>query len=299
MATSMTNVVWRATEWLLAFGPLTSQTALDYFILSPFFDRSSNNAVLRMQMQFSRGGMEGVDEEAELKKFVGSEYAVVHATPPNLFIIHKRDRVSPTEAETISVYYILNDNVYQGPTLYSVINERVVTSLHSLQSSLSLLKENKPRWTPERLYEWDIKPPPSSTIVPLDGHEQGTSDRPLKRAREENDTSDPSKGVENGVGEDGAEEVQDDDDEVMRPPEMFNPLLFRALQTVAAELGPPREPPPPPPQGTTGATGGAKPTSGSAGAAGTTEGTSTRTGSEAPEGGAKEVNGVKKKGKKV
>ena len=62
-----TSLVWRATEWLLAFGPLTQQTALDYFIISPFFDRTSNNAVLRMQMQFSRGGMDGVDEEAELK----------------------------------------------------------------------------------------------------------------------------------------------------------------------------------------------------------------------------------------
>lgn len=40
---------------------------MDYFVLSPFYDRTSNNAALRMQMMFSRGGMEGVDEEAELK----------------------------------------------------------------------------------------------------------------------------------------------------------------------------------------------------------------------------------------
>lgn len=80
------------------------------------------------------------------RRFVGSEYSVVHAAPPGLFIIHKRNRSSSTEGkpapssrcrsqahptlslavQTTAVYYIMNDNVYQGPTLYSVINERVV-----------------------------------------------------------------------------------------------------------------------------------------------------------------------------
>lgn len=63
---SLSHLQWRATEWILAFGPLNRQIVLDYFVLSPFFDRTSTNAALRMQMQFSRGGMEGVDEEGEL-----------------------------------------------------------------------------------------------------------------------------------------------------------------------------------------------------------------------------------------
>lgn len=66
-AMSLSHLQWRATEWLLAFGPLSPAIVMDYFVMSPFFDRTSNNAVLRMQMQYSRGGMEGVDEEAELK----------------------------------------------------------------------------------------------------------------------------------------------------------------------------------------------------------------------------------------
>lgn len=64
---SLSHLQWRATEWLLAFGPLRAEIVLDYFCLSPFFDRTSNNASLRMQMQFSRGGMHGIDEEHELK----------------------------------------------------------------------------------------------------------------------------------------------------------------------------------------------------------------------------------------
>jgi hypothetical protein len=67
-SSSLSHLQWRATEFLLAFGPLTVGTVMDYFVLSPFFDRSSNNAVMRMQMMYSRGGMEEVDEEVELKQ---------------------------------------------------------------------------------------------------------------------------------------------------------------------------------------------------------------------------------------
>lgn len=130
-SSSLSHLQWRATEFLLAFGPLTGATVMDYFVLSPFFDRSSNNAVMRMQMMYSRGGMEGVDEEAELKsvlllgscldpcltpmlfrhrcrKFVGTEYVVVHAAAPSLFIIHKRDRKSPTEGTPLESGSILS-----------------------------------------------------------------------------------------------------------------------------------------------------------------------------------------------
>lgn len=48
-----TDLQWRSVEYVQAFGALTSQTVLDYFAQSPFFDRTSNNAVLRMQTQFS------------------------------------------------------------------------------------------------------------------------------------------------------------------------------------------------------------------------------------------------------
>ncbi|KAL8276325.1 hypothetical protein RQP46_011291 [Phenoliferia psychrophenolica] len=130
-------------------------------------------------------------------RFTGSEYAVVHAAPPGLFIIHKRDRTSPTEAETTAVYYILNDNVYQGPTLYTVVNERILTSLHSLSTSLSLIRTRKPTWTPERLYEWDIKEPAPSAISAAD--EPGSN----KRAREEESTT---------AGEEGADGVEKDAD---------------------------------------------------------------------------------------
>ena len=51
-----------------AFGALTPTSVLDYFAQSPFYDSTSNNAVLRMQTQYSvEAGMGGLNEAEELK----------------------------------------------------------------------------------------------------------------------------------------------------------------------------------------------------------------------------------------
>lgn len=34
-----------------------------------------------------------------IRRFTGIEFALVHAEPPSLFIIHKRERLSPDEGE--------------------------------------------------------------------------------------------------------------------------------------------------------------------------------------------------------
>ncbi|KDE04571.1 hypothetical protein MVLG_05039 [Microbotryum lychnidis-dioicae p1A1 Lamole] len=167
----LSHLQWRAPEWITAFGPLTKSILMDYFVLSPFFDHGSNNATLRMQIMFSRQGgggaaagnaagglMDGLDEEGELKRFKGIEYVVVHDDAPGLFIIHKRDRQSPTQAHTIAAYHILNDSIYEAPSLYQVVNERLLASLHALSTSLNALKANQPNWSTERgAGQWKIR----------------------------------------------------------------------------------------------------------------------------------------------
>ncbi|GAA5982657.1 hypothetical protein JCM11641_002326 [Rhodosporidiobolus odoratus] len=217
---SLSHLQWRAPEFLLAIGGqlATPELAQEYFSLSPFFDKTSNNAQLRMQMMFSRGGMDGVDEEAELRRFVGTEFVVAHASPPNLFILHKRERTSPTEATVLGAFYILNGNVYQAPSLFEVLNERVLTATHALSTSLESITAIKPAWTPSSHYNWDIKPPPvASTLPATDEPDQGE-----KREREE-------EAVEGAEKREKLEQVEEEE----RPAEAFNPLLFRALQAVA------------------------------------------------------------------
>jgi len=60
-----------------------------------FYDKQSNNQVLRMQTIYT--GVSVRDEAAELKRFTGIEFALVHAQAPSFFIIQKRERLSPDE----------------------------------------------------------------------------------------------------------------------------------------------------------------------------------------------------------
>jgi mediator of RNA polymerase II transcription subunit 6 len=87
--------IWH--EWIQANGPLTAENVFDYFASSMFYDKQSNNQVLRMQTMHT--GMPISNEAEELKRFTGVEFAVVHAQPPSLFIIHKRERFSPEEGK--------------------------------------------------------------------------------------------------------------------------------------------------------------------------------------------------------
>ena len=50
--TDLSNTSFKDVIWLQKF-PLIKETILDYFALSPFYDRSCNNEVLRMQTKFS------------------------------------------------------------------------------------------------------------------------------------------------------------------------------------------------------------------------------------------------------
>ncbi|GJJ09467.1 hypothetical protein Clacol_003690 [Clathrus columnatus] len=110
-----------------ARGPLTAQNVLDYFAISMFYDKQSNNQVLRMQTEFT--GMPVENEAEELRRFTGIEFAVVHEQAPNFFVIQKRERLSPDEA-----------------------------SLNCLQSSLQLLSSHKPDFTPRMGFLWPVLP---------------------------------------------------------------------------------------------------------------------------------------------
>lgn len=101
------HLVWRAPAWLDEHqGHVTASTALAYFCLSPFFDRRSTNQTLRMQTMFSgQAQLEPKAEAEALRRFVGTEYALVEGTNvegaaagrENAFVIEKRERKGPDE----------------------------------------------------------------------------------------------------------------------------------------------------------------------------------------------------------
>lgn len=212
---------------------------------------------------FSRGGIQGVNEQEELKRFVGIEYVMSDkdSIPPNLFVIHKRNRTSPTTTTIISVYHILNANVYQAPTIYTVLNERILTSLHALESSMSDLIRLKPQWTPESLYHWNLAPPPVSsatksaleqsvaaveteqgetgsiTVGDTHDHEGGGSrQRSIERQQEVEEGGEAGEGQANKKVKLSTDSLESGGGPRERDPEEFNPLLFRALQGMGRRL---------------------------------------------------------------
>ncbi|KAG9314599.1 MED6-domain-containing protein [Chiua virens] len=119
-----------------------------------FYDKQSNNQVLRMQTIHT--GAPILNEEEELKRFTGIEFALAHASPPSLFIIHKRERLSPDQVRPLAAYFIISNRIYQSPDIYTLLSNRLLTSLNALQSSLDLLRRHRPDYTPRSGFVWPI-----------------------------------------------------------------------------------------------------------------------------------------------
>ncbi|EAU93412.2 hypothetical protein CC1G_04391 [Coprinopsis cinerea okayama7 len=154
-----------------ANGPLTEQNVFDYFATSMFYDKQSNNQVLRMQTIYT--GVPIANEAEELRRFTGIEFAVVHAQPPAFFIIHKRERISPDEVKPLAAYFINNNRIYQAPDLYSLLSNRLLTSVSALQTTLDVLRKKRPDYTPRTGFVWPIVGEPEDDAKKKAGEKGG------------------------------------------------------------------------------------------------------------------------------
>ncbi|KAJ7630597.1 MED6-domain-containing protein [Roridomyces roridus] len=147
--------IWH--EWIQANGPLNTENVFEYFATSMFYDKQSNNQPRNSGMPLS------TDSVKQLKwrprRFTGVEFAVVHAQPPSMFVIHKRERLSPDEVRPLAAYFIMNNRIYQSPDVYTVLSNRLLTSLCSLQSSLDILRSRRPDYIPRTGFVWPIVDP--------------------------------------------------------------------------------------------------------------------------------------------
>lgn len=139
---------FRHPEYLSAIGgQLTPQNILDYFRYSSFYEQNCNNAILQMQNTADLHSLLQWDPqrlEEELKRFVGVEYVVVHAMPPELFVIHQRWRSSPTESRILECFYVLHGNIQMAADIYTILGSKLVRGKGKLggikfTSSLNLL----------------------------------------------------------------------------------------------------------------------------------------------------------------
>ncbi|XP_063803359.1 mediator of RNA polymerase II transcription subunit 6 [Pseudophryne corroboree] len=142
---NLLGISWVDSSWIPI---LNNATVLDYFSerSNPFYDRTCNNEVVKMQRLT-------LDH---LNQMVGVEYILLHAQEPILFIIRKQQRQSPTQAIPLADYYIIAGVIYQAPDLGSVINSRMLTAIHGIQSAFDEAMSYG-RYHPSKGYWWHFK----------------------------------------------------------------------------------------------------------------------------------------------
>lgn len=136
---------WSDSAWI---PHLNQGNVMDYFSerSNPFYDRSCNNEVIKMQRR----------SPEHLKSMTGLEYELIHAQQPILFVIRKQRRHSPEQVTPLTYYYIIAGVIYQAPDLASIINSRLLTSVYNIQSAFEEVQSYS-RYHPSKGYWWEFK----------------------------------------------------------------------------------------------------------------------------------------------
>jgi mediator of RNA polymerase II transcription subunit 6 len=180
------EVQWRAPELIHMFGGLRSDNVLEYFSQSPFYDRSSNNQVLKMQTQFNENLQGRRDLYSELKNMKGIEFVVHLAQEPDLWIIRKQNRLSPDEVRLLATYFVVRENIYMAPNIHSIVKSRLLSTSLTLSKALEKAA-SLPTYSPSQGYTYatDI----SQTLVNED-----TSNAPTPAQAKPRKAASPASG---------------------------------------------------------------------------------------------------------
>ena len=135
------EIQWRSPQALMHMGSIHSNTVLFYFAQSPFFDQTSNNAVLYNQATFNPNMLPIIQTreafEGRLKTMSGLEFVVAQepaemapGTGTGVWVIRKqtrRKRQSEEDEITVhSTYFVVGENIYMAPALSDVVGSRLV-----------------------------------------------------------------------------------------------------------------------------------------------------------------------------
>lgn len=122
--------------------PNADVAVLPYFSFSPFFDKTSNNAIITTQAMFNQNLYYLIQTreafEGRLKTMQGLEYMVSHDPSDNgrlvensgVWVIRKQIRrkrpPGNDELTPISSYFVVGENIYMAPSVGNVLGSRLV-----------------------------------------------------------------------------------------------------------------------------------------------------------------------------
>jgi mediator of RNA polymerase II transcription subunit 6 len=135
------EIVWRSPEWAMSMGGIHDNSVLFYFAQSPFFDQTSNNAILYSQAMYNQNMLPIIQTRAafqgRLQTMSGLEFIVAQepaemapGTGTGVWVIRKQTRRKrqPEEDEITvhSSYYLVGENIYMAATVGDIISNRLV-----------------------------------------------------------------------------------------------------------------------------------------------------------------------------
>lgn len=132
--TKMEEICFVDPYWL-AQNVLSRSNALEYFSSSPFYEKTCNNEVLKMQSKFCE-----VTQD-QLQNMVGIEYALGKPTP--VIAIEKLYRHSSKNVDVLAVFYIVNGYIYQAPQVQKIYSTRMANALFYIYNALDLYRERR------------------------------------------------------------------------------------------------------------------------------------------------------------
>lgn len=139
------EIQWRHPQSLQEMQGIHSNSVLFYFAQSPFFDPTSNNAVLANQAMHNPAMYHLIQTreafEGRLREMSGLEFIVAQepaetapGTGTGVWVIRKQTRRKRDPEDEIVVhatYYIVGENIYMAPTLAQVLSFRMVSPASS------------------------------------------------------------------------------------------------------------------------------------------------------------------------
>ncbi|RYC63764.1 hypothetical protein CHU98_g2449 [Xylaria longipes] len=150
------EIQWRHPQSAQQMQGIHSNSVLFYFAQSPFFDPTSNNAVLANQAMFNPAMFHLIQTreafEGRLREMSGLEFIVAQepaetapGTGTGVWVIRKQTRRKRDPEDEIIVhatYYIVGENIYMAPTLAQALSFRMVSLTSPDQSQGQLGRQD-------------------------------------------------------------------------------------------------------------------------------------------------------------
>ncbi|MCJ1322932.1 Mediator of RNA polymerase II transcription subunit 6 [Xylographa vitiligo] len=149
------EIQWRSPATAQGMGGIHTNTVLPYFYESPYFDRTSNNAILSSQALYNPSMLHIVATreafEARLRTMAGLEFVVTHdpseggqnVNNSGVWVIRKQSRRKrpglDDEITTLNSYFVVGESVYMAPSVGNILGGRLVSNATAVLSTVASL----------------------------------------------------------------------------------------------------------------------------------------------------------------